>query len=60
MKLSNADCDAMDAFLEAVLNAYRDGRTNLLNARLKLAHAMTAAAKGNKGEFEKYIRNPED
>lgn len=56
---TNADQEALDNFLGAMLDAYKAGRADRLRVIGILAHAMTAAAIDNQGEFEKYIRLPE-
>jgi hypothetical protein len=58
MRLYKDDCEAMDKYLESILNAYKDGEIDLATARLDLAHAMKAAAEDSEGEFKNYIRNP--
>jgi hypothetical protein len=53
---TKADQEALDKFLGAMLDAYRAGRADRLRVIGVLAHAITAAALDNQGEFEKYIR----
>jgi hypothetical protein len=56
MKLSEADYKALDEYLTAILNAYRDGEVDLMRARATLAHVMTVAVMGNEGGFKEHIR----
>ena len=55
IQLSEHDHRALDSYLDAVLNAYRDGTLSLAEARSDLAHAVTAAAIDNE-DFKNYIR----
>lgn len=48
--LSDADHDAMDGFLEFVLDAYAKGAVSRTSAVGALAHVLTAAAKDNNSE----------
>ncbi len=57
ISLTNKDHRALDGYLDAVLNAYRDGTITLLQARSDLAHALTAAAIDNE-DVKNYIRLP--
>lgn len=56
INLTNEDHNAMDGFLEFVLEAYKDGRVTKLNAVGALAHVLTAAAKDNDGEVMAWFR----
>jgi hypothetical protein len=55
LKLSEADHRALDRYLEEVLDAYKDGKIDLLMAREDLSHAVSAAAIDNPG-FRSFIR----
>jgi hypothetical protein len=57
---SEVDQNALDAFLETILDAYEEGTVERRSAVGLIAHAMTAAAIDNKGEFEKFIRLPKE
>jgi hypothetical protein len=50
------DLDAMDAFLERVLDAYKRGRIDRKAAVSVLAHVIIAAAIDNEREFKSFIR----
>ncbi|MBV9064320.1 MAG: hypothetical protein JO004_00965 [Methylobacteriaceae bacterium] len=54
-KLKTADHRQMDAFLDSILKAYKDGTLSLLQARASLAHLITAGVIDNEGEFKKFI-----
>jgi hypothetical protein len=56
MGLSDADHDAMDAYVAGILEAYKAGEIDLLTARSDLVHAISAAALGHERTFKKYIR----
>ena len=43
--LSNTDHNAMDQYLNKLLDDYNGGKVNRLDARCDLAHAITLAAK---------------
>lgn len=55
INLSKADHNALDAYLDGVLDAYKAGDIPLSTARSDLAHAFTAAAIDNEG-VKDYIR----
>jgi hypothetical protein len=57
MRLYKDDREALDKYLDSILDAYKDSKIDLVTARLDLAHAMTAAAEDSEGEFKHYIRN---
>lgn len=60
LNLSTKDHEAMDGYIDAVLNAYREGTITLLQARSDLAHVITAAAIDSE-DFKNYIRiSPKD
>lgn len=50
IELTEADHNAMDAFLEFVLDAYAEGEVSRSSAVAALAHVLTAAARDNHGE----------
>lgn len=54
-KLLERDHRTMDRHLDAVLNAYKDGKITLGQARASLAQVITAAVIDNEGEFKRYI-----
>ncbi|MDE0177361.1 MAG: hypothetical protein OXP36_02085 [Gammaproteobacteria bacterium] len=47
LKLSEKDHNELDKFVNAVLDAYRDGRLSQVEARADLMHVVAAAAKDN-------------
>lgn len=47
LKLSEEDHNKLDKFVNAVLDAYRDGRLSQLEARVDLMHVVAAAAQDN-------------
>ncbi len=53
--LSERDHLKMDAFIEAVLQDYKDGVLSEDRARGALVHVMTALAIGNIGEAQKWF-----
>jgi hypothetical protein len=55
MKLTDADRDAMDRYINAVLERYKTGKIDRAQAQADLARALSAAALGNEGEFRRYI-----
>jgi hypothetical protein len=55
-KLTEADHRTLDAHLNMVLEAYKNGTISLLQARGSLAHLITAGVKDNEGEFKSYIK----
>ena len=54
--LSESDHNLLDEYLNAVLNAYRDGFLDLATARGDLAHLIAAAAKDNAQEVAPYAK----
>ncbi|WP_316394951.1 hypothetical protein [Bradyrhizobium sp. 33ap4] len=50
------NADALDRFLETVLDAYKAGRADRNSCVGAIAQVVTAAAIDNTGEFESYIR----
>ena len=53
--LTERDHRALDRYLDEVLNAYRDGKLTLGEARGELAHVFTAAAIDNE-DVKRHIR----
>jgi hypothetical protein len=45
----------LDRFLEAVLRSYEDGGLSLIEARERLAHALTMAARGD-GNLKAFMK----
>lgn len=56
LHLSEADHNTLDLYLNAVLDAYRDGKWDQLTARSDLAHVIAAAAKDNANEVTPYAK----
>ncbi|MGF6444657.1 hypothetical protein [Paraburkholderia youngii] len=56
--LSDHDHKKMDAFLERVLNAYKEGVISRNDAVGGLAHVMAALDKGNTGEAVSWFNQP--
>jgi hypothetical protein len=56
MKLTSADHQVLDNYIDQVLIAYKEGKLDLSQARHDLAQAITAAAIGNEDVFNKHIR----
>lgn len=56
MKLSEKDHRALDAVLDAILNAHKNDEVSLQAARGALAHVVTAAAIGNEGEVRGWLK----
>lgn len=54
LPLSEADHRTLDRYLNAVLDAYRDGKWDQTKARSDLAHVIAAAAKDNGNEVAPY------
>lgn len=47
LDLSESDHHVLDKYLNAILDAYKFGKVDQLDARAELAHTITAAAKDN-------------
>jgi hypothetical protein len=56
--LTEDDHIALDGFLDTILNAYKDGKLTLDEARSHLAQVVAAAAIDNASEVKAYIRLP--
>ncbi|MDE0242539.1 MAG: hypothetical protein OXQ84_20485 [bacterium] len=56
LHLSETDHHTLDRYLNAVLDAYRDGKWDQLTARSDLAHVIAAAAKDNGNEVVPYAK----
>jgi len=55
INLSNDDHDLLDRYLEAVLERYRSGQCELIDARGDIAEAFSLLARGNEN-FRHHMR----
>ena len=55
-KLTIRDHQTLDKHLDATLNAYKDGKLDLSQARASLAHLVTAGVIDNEGMFKAYVK----
>jgi len=54
-KLNDSDHGILDKHLDATLEAYKQGRISLSQARSSLAQLITAGVIDNEGEFRAYM-----